>query len=244
MTDTQYPRGAASESAKERKKSHTVKGLWQWAFGNRAPGGASSTACPTRGRTRGISAPGVAETAQREGAPGQEVGAEGGPDPDKLLAVQQQILADVRPTETDNESSDHSTADDAAPKNRRYTGTKREERVGPLRFEPEEEPRLRAAATANGYRGLSGFAADVVLAFIAGRFFIDLPLAEERRLIHEFRARVLRQISGIASNVNQIARALNGGYEPPVDIRRTLDELHGLLTEIAEALRQPASQED
>lgn len=243
MTDTQHPHDTTDESAKEAMKSHTVKGLWRWAFGSRAPGGASSTASPTRGRTRGIPAPGVAEKARREGAPGQEAGAEGGPDPDKLLAVQQQILADVRPTETDNESSDDSAADAAEPKNRRYTGTKREERVGPLRFEPEEEPRLRAAATANGYRGLSGFAADVVLAFIAGRFFIDLPLAEERRLIHEFRARVLRQISGIASNVNQIARALNGGYEPPADIRRTLDELHGLLTEIAEALRQPASQE-
>ncbi|MFF2142068.1 MobC family plasmid mobilization relaxosome protein [Kitasatospora sp. NPDC058190] len=192
----------------------------------------------------------MAETARREGTPGQEVGAEGGPDPDKLLAVQKQILADVGPTETDNEPSDASEADaDESPadgaelKNRRHTGTKRDERVGPLRFEPEEEPRLRAAAAANGYRGLSGFAADVVLAFIGGRFFIDLPLAEERRLIHEFRARVLRQISGIASNVNQIARALNGEYDLPADIRRTLDELHGLLTEIAKALRQPANQE-
>ncbi|MFG2845816.1 plasmid mobilization relaxosome protein MobC [Kitasatospora sp. NPDC048296] len=50
-------------------------------------------------------------------------------------------------------------------------------------------------------------------------------------------------MSGIASNVNQIARALNGGYEPPMDIRHTLDELHDLLTQIAEALRQPANQE-
>ncbi|WP_333482357.1 MobC family plasmid mobilization relaxosome protein [Streptomyces sp. RPT161] len=53
----------------------------------------------------------------------------------------------------------------------------------------------------------------------------------------------MRQLNGIANNINQIARALNGGYEPAADIRHTVDELHHLLTQIAEALRQPADQE-
>ncbi|MGE7434179.1 MobC family plasmid mobilization relaxosome protein [Kitasatospora sp. NPDC001175] len=187
----------------------------------------------------------MAKTAQREGAQGQQARAEGGPDPDKLLAAQKQILDSPHPHEPadDTPSTDESDADSAELKNRRFTGTKREERVGPLRFEPDEHPRLRVAAAANGYRGLSGFAADVVLAFIDGRFFIDLPLAEERRLTHEFRAKVMRQLSGIANNINQIARALNGGYEPPVDIRHALNELRDLLVQIAEALRQPADQE-
>ncbi|MET8627901.1 MobC family plasmid mobilization relaxosome protein [Kitasatospora sp. NPDC004669] len=192
----------------------------------------------------------MAETAQREGAPGQQVGAEGGPDPDKLLAVQKQILAALHPNESDSEpdddtspAADGSGASGAELRNRRYTGTKREERVGPLRFKPDEEARLQAAAVANGYNGVSGFAADVVLAFIDGRFFISLPLAEERRQTHHFRTRVLRLLSGIANNVNQIARALNGGYGPPADLRQTLDELRHLLLQIAKALRQPADQE-
>ncbi|MDF3292280.1 MobC family plasmid mobilization relaxosome protein [Streptomyces silvisoli] len=186
----------------------------------------------------------MAETARREGAPGQKVVAEGDPAPEELLAVQKQILDSLRPNEPADDSDTFAgDADGAELKNRRFTGVKRQERVGPLRFEPDEHPRLSAVAAANGYRGLSGFAADVVLAFIDGRFFIDLPLAEERRLTHEFRAKVMRQLSGIANNINQIARALNGGYEPAADLPHTVNELHHLLTQIAEALRQSADQE-
>ncbi|MDI5962938.1 MobC family plasmid mobilization relaxosome protein [Streptantibioticus silvisoli] len=181
----------------------------------------------------------MAETARREGAPGQGVRAEGGPDPEQLLAVQQQILTNLPP----GEPVAATAPGGAELKNRRFTGVKRAERVGPLRFEPDQEARLGAAAAANGYRGVSGFAADVVLAFTDGRFFIDLPLAEERRQTHHFRARVLRLLSGVSNNVNQIARALNSGYEPTADIRHTLVELRHLLEQIAEALRQSADQE-
>ncbi|GAA2259114.1 hypothetical protein GCM10010430_48950 [Kitasatospora cystarginea] len=188
----------------------------------------------------------MAETALREGAQGQEAGAEGGPGPDKLLAVQKEILEGLHPNtlaDDRNPAADKNDTNSTELKNRRFTGVKREERVGPLRFESDDDARLEAAAVANGYRGVSGFAADIVLAFIDGRFFIDLPLAEERRQTHQFRAKVLRLLSGYANNVNQIARALNGGYEPPVDILQTLDELHRLLVQIAEALRHPVDQE-
>lgn len=53
-----------------------------------------------------------------------------------------------------------------------------------------------------------------------------------------FRAQVLRALNRTGVNVNQIARALNSDYTPP-DIRQRLDELHRLLTLIADALRQP-----
>jgi len=227
-------------------KSPKLAARLRRAFGKRAPGGASSPPSPTRGRTGGFSAPGVAEESRREGAPGQGVGAEGGPDPDTLHAVQRDTLAAVRPSETAAPADDAAgepAVKSAQPAIRRFTGSKRTARVGPLRFTPGERERLHTSAAAHGYWGESGFAADVTLAFIDGRFFVDLPLAEERRHTHVFRAQALRHLNRIGHNVNQIARAFNGAYEPPTDFRHTLDELHHLLTQIAEALRQPTDQE-
>lgn len=73
-------------------KSPTLAERLRRAFGRTAPGGASSTPSPTHGRSSGVSAPGVAETVRRQGAPDREVGAEDGPDQDELRTVQQQIL--------------------------------------------------------------------------------------------------------------------------------------------------------
>ncbi|WP_411145841.1 MobC family plasmid mobilization relaxosome protein [Streptomyces sp. x-80] len=217
-------------------KSPTLMDRLRRAFGRGAPGGASSTPSPTQGRSSGISAPGVAETAQRQGAPGQEVGAEGGPDPDKLHAAQREIL---RPVPADAPDAGEPAVQSVQPTIRRFTGTKRTIRVGPLRFTGDEHAQLQDAADEHGYKGESGFAADIVLAFIAGRFTANLPLSEDRRRTHIFRAQVLRQLNRIGVNVNQIARALNSDLTPP-DIRQRLDELHDLLDLIAQALRQPA----
>ncbi|MFG2822640.1 MobC family plasmid mobilization relaxosome protein [Kitasatospora sp. NPDC048365] len=212
------------------------------AFGLTAtPGGASSTPSPTRGRTRGVSAPRVAERVRRGGAPGQGFGAEGGPEPDELHTAQSAILTDHHRHETATTADSEAGA--AVPRNRRFEGVKREERVGPLRFKPDEHGRLQAAALAHGYNGVSGFAADVVLAFVEGRFFIDLPLAEERRATHHFRSVFLRRHDRLGNNVNQIARADNGGYQRPDHSTRTIDRLLRLQTEIAQALRPPADQE-
>ncbi|MGV9424438.1 MobC family plasmid mobilization relaxosome protein [Streptomyces sp. NPDC003656] len=168
----------------------------------------------------------MAETAQRQGAPGREFGAEGSPEPDELHTVQQAIL---RPPPA---VFDHQRAQ---PTIRRFTGDKRVERVGPLRFLGEERSRVQKTAIEHGYKGESGFAADVVLAFVDGRFTANLPLSEERRRTHEFRAGVLRHLNRIGININQIARALNSDLTPP-DIRQNLAELHRLLELIAEAL--------
>lgn len=216
-------------------KSPKLLGRLRRAFGKAAPGGASSTPSPTQGRIRGFSAPGVAETAQRQGAQDQEVGTESVPDLDDLQAAQQQVL---RPAREDQPAVGGPTMQSIQPTIRRFTGNKRADRVGPLRFTDAERSRLQEAAAEHGYKGESGFAADIVLAFITGRFTANLPLAEDRRRTHIFRAQVLRQLNRIGVNVNQITRALNSDYTPP-DMRQRLDELRHLLTLIAEALRQP-----
>ncbi|WP_328764018.1 plasmid mobilization relaxosome protein MobC [Streptomyces sp. NBC_00272] len=174
----------------------------------------------------------MAETVRRQGAPDREVGSEGGPDQDTLHAVQRDILH-AEP------AAGEPTVKSVQPTIRRFTGNKRGDRVGPLRFTDGERPRLQEAAAEHGYKGESGFAADIVLAFINGRFTANLPLSEDRRRTHVFRAQVLRQCNRIGVNVNQIARALNSDLTP-LDIRQRLDELHDLLTVIAEALREPA----
>ncbi|MEU4143107.1 MULTISPECIES: MobC family plasmid mobilization relaxosome protein [Streptomyces] len=178
----------------------------------------------------------MAETVRRQGAPDQEVGAEGGPDPDTLHAVQQQIL---RPEPAATPAAVERDVQSIQPAIRRFTGTKRTIRVGPMRFTSDEHLSLQEAAAEHGYKGESGFAADIVLAFVTGRFTANLPLSEDRRRTHMFRAQVLRELNRIGVNVNQIARALNNDLTPP-DIRHRLDELGRLLELIAEALREPA----
>ncbi|WP_338677883.1 MobC family plasmid mobilization relaxosome protein [Streptomyces sp. SCSIO 30461] len=184
----------------------------------------------------------MAETAQRQGAPGQDVGAEGGPDEDMLHAVQRETLRPVRTTDTAESVGGEPVVKSVQPTIRRFTGTKRVVRVGPLRFTADQLSLLQDSAAEHGYKGDSGFAADIVLAFVTGRFTANLPLSEDRRRTHIFRAQVLRQLNRIGVNVNQIARTLNSDRTPP-DIRQRLTELHDLLELIAEALRQPADPE-
>ncbi|MGW3653805.1 MobC family plasmid mobilization relaxosome protein [Streptomyces sp. NPDC000878] len=181
----------------------------------------------------------MAETAQHQGAPDQEFGAEGGPDSDTLHAVQREVLHPARSAET---AAGEPAVQSVQPMIRRFTGTKRVVRVGPLRFTGDEHTLLQEAAAEHGYKGDSGFAADIVLAFVAGRFTANLPLSEDRRRTHIFRAQVLRELNRIGVNVNQIARALNSDHTPP-DIRQRLTGLHDLLELIAEALRQPVDPE-
>ncbi|MER6445851.1 MobC family plasmid mobilization relaxosome protein [Streptomyces venezuelae] len=178
----------------------------------------------------------MAETARHQGAPDRGLGTEGGPDPDELHAVQQQILHPAPATEP---PAGERAVQSVQPTIRRFTGTKRTVRVGPLRFTSDEHVGLQEVAAEHGYKGESGFAADIVLAFVSGRFTANLPLSEDRRRTHMFRAQVLRELNRIGVNINQIARALNSDLTPP-DIRHRLDELHRLLELIAEALREPA----
>ncbi|MFD7951905.1 MobC family plasmid mobilization relaxosome protein [Streptomyces ardesiacus] len=181
----------------------------------------------------------MAETAQRRGAQDQGLGAEGSADSETLHTVQRQIL---HPAPATVPAAEDRAVQSVQPAIRRFTGTKRTVRVGPLRFTGDEHVLLQEAATEHGYKGESGFAADIVLAFISGRFTANLPLSEDRRRTHIFRAQVLRQLNRIGVNVNQIARALNSDLTPP-EILRHLAELQDLLELIAEALREPADLE-
>ena len=92
MTHDPYRSDHTSDERLPLTKSLTLMERLRRAFGRAAPGGASSTPSPTQGRTSGVSAPGVAETAQRQGAPDQGVGAEGGSDLDTLRPVQRAVL--------------------------------------------------------------------------------------------------------------------------------------------------------
>lgn len=235
MTHDSHHPDANIRSPLTLTKSPTLTERLRRAFGRTAPGGASSTPSPTRGRSSEVSAPGVAETGQRQGAPDQLAVPENGPAPDTLHTAQQAIL---QPTRTDTAAVSEPAVQSVRPTIRRFTGAKRTKRVGPMRFTDEEHTSLREAAAEHGYKGESGFAADIVLAFIDGRFTANLPLSEDRRRTHIFRAQVLRALNRAGVNVNQIARALNSDHTPP-DIRQRLDELQHLLTLIAEALRQP-----
>ncbi|MFJ8253284.1 MobC family plasmid mobilization relaxosome protein [Streptomyces sp. NPDC094466] len=178
----------------------------------------------------------MAETDRRQGAPDREAGAEGGPDPDTLHDVQRAIL---RPKRSDVPASSTMPVQTFQPTIRRFAGVKRTARVGPLRFTPDEHAALHEAAAEHGYKGDAGLAADIVLAFLDGRCTTNLPLSEDRRRTHMFRAQTLRALSRIGSNINQIARALNSDLTP-TDIRERLDELLHLLRMIAEALHEPA----
>ncbi|WP_409375214.1 MobC family plasmid mobilization relaxosome protein [Streptomyces justiciae] len=184
----------------------------------------------------------MAETARHQGAPGQGVEAEGGPDEDTLHTVQRATLRPVRATDTPESVGGEPVLKSVQPTIRRFTGDKRKERVGPLRFTTDQLALLQEATAEHGYKGEGGFAADVVVAFITGRFTANLPLSEDRRRTHHFRAQVLRQLNRIGVNVNQVARALNSDRTPP-DIRQRLTELNNLLELIAEALRQPVDPE-
>lgn len=234
------------------------------AFGKAAPGGASCPPSPTLGRSGGSPAPGVAGPAQRQGTQSSEARAPGGPTQDTLHTVQADILAAARSTDahshsaaaprpaevTSEEFVHHNTAaldrpalpaDSmqavplAAARIRRYTGHKRDTRITG-RYSERDRAELEEAAESHGYQGsLSGFIADIAIAFSAGLFTVTLPLSDQTRAQAEFRAQVLRELGRIGNNVNQIARHLNVGDTPP-DIRHGLGELHRLLAEIAEAL--------
>ncbi|MYV52654.1 MobC family plasmid mobilization relaxosome protein [Streptomyces sp. SID3212] len=175
----------------------------------------------------------MAETVQRQGAPDQELGPESSPEPDDVHTRQRAVL----------HPAPEAGVQRAQPAIRRFTGDKRIERVGPLRFLGEERVRVQETAAAHGYKGESGFAADVVLAFVDSRFTANLPLCEDRRRTHEFRAQVLRHLGRIGVNINQIARVLNSDLTPP-DIRQHLTALRNLLELIAEALREASATTD
>lgn len=272
----------AEESPEPAAKARKLAGLWRRAFNNTAPGGASCTQSPTVGRSLGSSAPGVAEEARREGAPGGEAGAASGSDPDHLNTVQRTVLAAACADEQRAAVQTHSAPDlptetsaaggnapahavaaafvhdkvpaldvpplpnhpqaQAMPKGkiRRFNGKRRKLRVGPVGFTDSEHAELLSAAERHGYEGtLSGYLADIAMAFIRGAFTIDLPLHTDKREVQEFRAKIRWEINRIGVNINQMVYVLHRDDRIEPDIRERLERLDRLLTHIARALLIP-----
>ena len=183
----------------------------------------------------------MAETAQRQGAPGAGGRCRGRPRPGP---PPRRPTPDTSPCTRRRDGGRRASRQERAahdpPLHRRQARRTRRPAALPT---ATSAPASRTLAAEHGYKGESGFAADIVLAFLTGRFTANLPLSEDRRRTHVFRAQVLRQLNRIGVNINQIARALNSDLTPP-DIRHRLDELHHLLDLIAAALRQPAEPDE
>jgi hypothetical protein len=123
---------------------------------------------------------------------------------------------------------------------RRFTGTRRRLRVGPVAFTEPEHAELVAAAERHGYGDtLSGYLADIALAFIRGAFTVDLPLHSQRQEVQEFRAKIRYEINRIGVNINQMVYVLHRDDRIEPDIRERLERLDRILTHIARALLLP-----
>ncbi|MFI0718138.1 plasmid mobilization relaxosome protein MobC [Streptomyces sp. NPDC021224] len=123
---------------------------------------------------------------------------------------------------------------------RRFNGKRRTLRVGPVGFTESEHAELLSAAERHGYgKTLSGYLADVALAFIRGAFSVDLPLHTEKQEVQEFRAKIRYEINRIGVNINQMVYVLHRDNRIEPDIRERLERLDRLLTHIARALLLP-----
>lgn len=262
VTPDPSPADSTEEGRDRAAKSRKLADLWRRAFTYTAPGGASCTQSPTVGRSLGSSAPGVAEAARHEGAPGRDVGAAGDSEPDELTAVQLAVLATARagealsnvPSSTDTGSAVSGFAHANVPplkahpaeqamakgKIRPFTGTRRRVRVGPVGFTEPEHAELLEAAERHGYQStLSGYVADIALAFIRGAFTVDLPLHTQKQEVQEFRAKIRYEINRVGVNINQMVYVLHRDNRIEPDIRERLERLDRLLTHIARALLLP-----
>jgi hypothetical protein len=211
----------------------------------------------------------VAEEDRREGAPGEEAGVASGSAPDELDAVQRAVLAAAHggerheaprsaisaPPYAASAALTHTgvpaldvprlaarTGTQPVPKGkiRRFNGKRRTVRVGPVGFTGSEHAELLSAAERHGYGStLSGYLADVALAFIRGAFTVDLPLHTEKQEVQEFRAKVRYEINRIGVNINQMVYVLHRDDRIEPDIRERLERLDRLLTHIARALLLP-----
>jgi hypothetical protein len=216
----------------------------------------------------------VAEEARREGAPDGQAGPASGPGTDELDVVQRAVLGAAHTPESARTAPASAGApageEDAAfihagvpaldvpplavhasaqaiPKGkiRRFNGKRRTLRVGPVGFTESEHADLLAAAERHGYKGtLSGYLADIALAFIRGAFTVDLPLHTDRQAVQEFRAKIRYEINRIGVNINQMVYVLHRDDRIEPDIRERLERLDRLLTHIARALLLPTEPTD
>ncbi|MFE1013192.1 plasmid mobilization relaxosome protein MobC [Streptomyces sp. NPDC058794] len=177
---------------------------------------------PSKGRSNGSSAPGVAETHGRQGTPeeGQRVQA-----------------APVVPPRAAEAAALHRIA-----RRRKRKDTQRKERVD-VRYSIEEKSAILAKA-----RSLNIASAHYVGAVVMAHIHGDLALPGQRTPLDDYidELTALReQIAKIGNNANQIARKLNSsGHPHPGDTatlaqtERTLNAVRAAISEIAAAANQ------
>ncbi|MFE7432968.1 plasmid mobilization relaxosome protein MobC [Streptomyces tendae] len=177
---------------------------------------------PSKGRSNGSSAPGVAETLGRQGAPeeGQRV----------------QATPVVLPRAAEAAAL-HRIA-----RRRKRNYTQRKERVD-VRYSVEEKSTILTRARSLNIAG-AHYVGAVVMAHIHG----DLTLPGQRTPLDDYidELTALReQVAKIGNNANQIARRLNsGGHPHPGDTaalaqtERTLVAVRAAISEIAAAANQ------
>ncbi|MFH8239390.1 plasmid mobilization relaxosome protein MobC [Streptomyces sp. NPDC018321] len=181
---------------------------------------------PSKGRSNGSSAPGVAETLGSQGTPeeGQRV----------------QATPVVLPRAAEAAAL-HRIA-----RRRRRKDTQRKERVD-VRYSVEEKSAILAKARSLNIAG-AHYVGAVVMAHIHG----DLTLPGQRTPLDDYidELTALReQIAKIGNNANQITRRLNsGGHPHPGDTatlaqtERTLNAVRAAISEIAAAANQTVTR--
>ncbi|MFE9505166.1 plasmid mobilization relaxosome protein MobC [Streptomyces anthocyanicus] len=181
---------------------------------------------PSKGRSNGSSAPGVAETLGSQGTPeeGQRV----------------QATPVVLPRAAEAAAL-HRIA-----RRRKRKDTQRKERVD-VRYSVEEKSTILAEARSLNIAG-AHYVGAVVMAHIHG----DLALPGQRTTLDDYidELTALReQIAKIGNNANQIARKLNsGGHPHPGDTaalaqtERTLNAVRAAISEIAAAANQTVTR--
>ncbi|MBZ6256760.1 MobC family plasmid mobilization relaxosome protein [Streptomyces olivaceus] len=177
---------------------------------------------PSKGRSNGSPAPGVAATHGRQGAP------------EEGQRIQATPVVLPRAAET---AALHRIA-----RRRKRKDTQRKERVD-VRYSIEEKSAILAKARSLNIAG-AHYVGAVVMAHIHG----DLALPGQRTPLDDYidELTALReQIAKIGNNANQIARKLNSGAHPhPGDTaalaqtERTLNAVRAAISEIAAAANQ------
>ncbi|MGA5146957.1 plasmid mobilization relaxosome protein MobC [Streptomyces griseoincarnatus] len=181
---------------------------------------------PSKGRSNGSPAPGVAEAHGRQGAP------------EEGQRIQATPVVLPRAAET---AALHRIA-----RRRKRKDTQRKERVD-VRYSIEEKSAILAKARSLNIAG-AHYVGAVVMAHIHG----DLALPGQRTPLDDYidELTALReQIAKIGNNANQIARKLNsGGHPHPGDTaalaqtERTLNAVRAAISEIAAAANQTVTR--
>ncbi|MFB6484247.1 MobC family plasmid mobilization relaxosome protein [Streptomyces virginiae] len=222
MTSAENPREAEQDQlvrpAESPERDHRSPGA------NSLPGGASYPFGHSTigGVSKGFPAPGGQGLVRRRGTPDEEAATEGGSQPG----------GEQQPT---HESA---SAAPAAARTRRRTYKRRQRpNVCSVRMSDDELVLVATAAKTAGVT-LAGFFARAALSAARDPQTSAAAIAGRREMVAElFAAR--RHLGQIGNNLNQLARAINSGAQPPdAQLNAALDAVHGASARVQGATDQ------